>query len=178
MAAPSTVVRYNAGLHNRQQINPGMFAAAIAVALHVLAAVIWVGGMFLIYLCLRPALGTVGPPQRLRLMRATLQRFFPWVWVAVVLLLGSGYWMLFWIFGGFAGAGIYIHVMQMLGWVMIGLFAWLFHGPWLAFKRAVDAEDWARAGARLEDMRQIIAVNMPLGLLVVVIGASGRYWGG
>ena len=29
--------------------------------------------------------------------------------------------------------------MQGIGWVMIALFAWLFHGPWLAFKRAVDA---------------------------------------
>jgi uncharacterized membrane protein len=29
----------------------------------------------------------------------------------------------------------------------------------------------------LNRIRQIIAVNLPLGLLVVVIGASGRYWG-
>jgi uncharacterized membrane protein len=38
-------------------------------------------------------------------------------------------------------------------------------------KRAVDSED------RSSGIRQIIAVNLPLGLLVVVIGASGRYWG-
>jgi uncharacterized membrane protein len=59
---------------------------------------------------------------------------------------------------------------------MIALFVWLFHGPWLAFKRAVDAEDWPRARASLNRIRQIIAVNLPLGLLVVVIGASGRFW--
>jgi hypothetical protein len=41
-------------------------------------------------------------------------------------------------FGGFAGAGLYIHLMQMIDWLMIALFVWLFHGPWLAFKRAVD----------------------------------------
>jgi uncharacterized membrane protein len=51
------------------------------------------------------------------------------------------------------------------------------HGPWLSFKRAVDSEDWPGAGAGLSRIRQIIAVNLPLGLLVVVIGASGRYWG-
>jgi len=28
---------------------------AIAIALHTLGAVVWVGGMFLIYVCLRPA---------------------------------------------------------------------------------------------------------------------------
>ena len=54
--------------------------------------------------------------------------------------------------------------MQVIGWVMIALFVWLFHGPWLAFKRAVDAEDWPSAGASLNRIRQIIAVNLPLGL--------------
>jgi uncharacterized membrane protein len=150
---------------------------ALAIALHILGAVVWVGGMFAIYVCLRPALGILEPPQRLRLMRVTFQKFFPWVWIAIVLLLASGYWMLFTTFGGFARAGSHIHLMQGIGWVMIALFVWLFHGPWLAFKRAVDAEDWPRAGASLTRIRQIIAVNLPLGLLVAVIGASGRYWG-
>ena len=62
-------------------------------------------------------------------------------------------------------------------WLKIALFVWRFHGPWLTFKRAVDAEDWPSAGATLNRIRQIIAVNLPLGLLVVVIGGSGRYWG-
>ena len=92
------------------------------------------------------------------------------MWLAILLLLASGYWMLFTTFGGFVGAGLYIHLMQMIGWLMIALFVWLFHGPWLTFKRAVDAEDWPSAGATLNRIRQIIAVNLPLGLLVVVIG--------
>ena len=150
---------------------------AVALAVHIFGAVIWVGGMFAIYVCLRPALGTLDPPQRLRLMRVTFQKFFLWVWVAIVLLLASGYWIVFIRFGGFAGAGLHIHLMQMIGWLMIALFVWLFHGPWLSFKRAVDSEDWPSAGAGLSRIRQIIAVNLPLGLLVVVIGASGRYWG-
>jgi uncharacterized membrane protein len=150
---------------------------ALAIALHILGAVVWVGGMFVIYVCLRPALGTLEPPQRLRLMRATLARFFPWVWAAVLLLLAAGYWMVFATFGGFDRVGVHVHLMQGIGWVMIILFVWLFHGPWLAFKRAVDAADWARAGASLDRIRKIIAVNLPLGLIVVVIGASGRYWG-
>ena len=122
---------------------------AVALALHIFGAVVWVGGMFAIYVCLRPALGTLEPPQRLQLMRVTFQKFFPWVWVAILLLLVSGYWMVFMTFGGFTGAGLYIHLMQMIGWLMIALFIWLFHGPWLAFKRAVDVEDWPSAGASL-----------------------------
>jgi uncharacterized membrane protein len=96
--------------------------------------------------------------------------------MAVLLLLAS-YSMVFIVFGGFAGAGLHVHLMQGIGWLMIALFVWLFHGPWLAFKRAVDAEDWPSAGTSLDRIRQIISINLPLGLIVVLIGASGRFWG-
>jgi len=109
-------------------------------------------------------------------MRTTFRKFFPWVWMAILLLLASGYWLVFVTFGGFAGVGMHVHVMQLIGWIMIALFLWLFHGPWLALKRAVEAEDWPKAGANLNRIRQIISINLPLGLIVVVIGASGRYW--
>ena len=153
-----------------------MTATAIAVALHIFGAVVWVGGMFAIYVCLRPALVTIEPPARLRLMRATLGNFFPWVWIALLLLLVTGYGMVFVTFGGFATLPLHVDLMQAIGWVMIALFLWLFHGPWLAFKRAVDSENWPNAAASLDRIRRIISINLPLGLVVVVIGASGRFW--
>ena len=133
---------------------------ALALALHILGAVVWVGGMFAIYVCLRPALGTLEPPQRLRLMRITFQKFFPWVWIAILLLLASGYWMFFTTFGGFAGAALHLHLMQLIGWLMIALFVWLFHGPWLAFKRAGHAPD-ARA----------LVHQVERGMMCVIIGS-------
>lgn len=148
----------------------------LALALHILSAVIWVGGMFAAYMCLRPAAGPLEAPQRLGLWRRFFAKFFPWVWVAVLLLLATGYWMLLTSFGSFKGAPLYINLMQTIGLVMVGLFMWLFHGPWLKFKRAVDAQDWPAAAAQLNRIRQIIAVNMPLGLIVVVIGGTGRFW--
>ena len=154
-----------------------MLSTTLALTLHVLGAVVWVGGMFAAYVCLRPAAGVLEPPQRLRLWRNFFAKFFPWVWVAVLLLLASGYWMLVNTFGGFAGAPIYIQLMQGLGWLMIVLFVWLFHGPWLALKRAVDAQDWPAAVPQLGRIRQIIMLNLPLGLIVVIIGGTGRYWG-
>ena len=154
-----------------------MLQTALALILHILGAVIWVGGMFAAYVCLRPAAGALEPPQRLLLWRRFFAKFFIWVWVALLLLLGSGYWMLLTTFGGFKGAPLYIHLMQGIGWVMIVLFVWLFHGPWLKFKRAADTQDWPAAGAEIELIRQVIAVNLPLGLIVVAIGGSGRFWG-
>ena len=85
--------------------------------------------------------------------------------------------MLMMSFGGFANAPLYINLMQAIGWVMIALFVWLFHGPWLAFKRAADAQEWPAAAASLNHIRQIIMVNMPLGLIVVIIGGTGAHWG-
>ena len=154
-----------------------MMETALALAFHILGAVIWVGGMFAAYVCLRPASGALEAPQRLRLWRNFFQKFFLWVWVSMLLLIASGYWMLLTTFGGFAHAPLYINLMQAIGWVMIALFLWLFHGPWLKFKRAVDAQDWPNAAANLSRIRQIILVNLPLGLIVVIIGGTGRFWG-
>jgi uncharacterized membrane protein len=153
-----------------------MTTTAIAVALHIFGAVVWVGGMFAIYVCLRPALITIEPAPRLRLVRATLGNFFRWVWIALLLLVVTGYGMVFVAFGGFASLPLHVDLMQAIGWIMIALFLWLFYGPWLAFKRAVDSENWPIAAASLDRIRRIISINLPLGLVVVVIGASGRYW--
>jgi uncharacterized membrane protein len=154
-----------------------MLHTTIALTFHVLGAVVWVGGMFAAYVCLRPAAGALEPPQRLRLWRSFFAKFLPWVWVCVLLLLLSGYWMLLTSFGGFAGAPLYLNLMQTLGLIMVVLFVWLFHGPWLNFKRAVDAENWPVAAAQLNRIRFIIMINLPLGLIVVVIGGTGRFWG-
>jgi uncharacterized membrane protein len=148
----------------------------ILLALHILGAVVWVGGMFAAYMCLRPAAGGLEAPQRLALWRRFFQKFFPWVWASVVLLLATGYSMMVTSFGGFAGAPLYVNLMQTLGLIMVALYAWLFHGPWLSFRRAVDAQEWPVAGAQLARIRQIIMANLPIGLIVVIIGGTGRYW--
>ena len=45
-----------------------------ALTLHILGAVVWVGGMFAAYVCLRPAAGALEPPQRLKLWRGFFAR--------------------------------------------------------------------------------------------------------
>ncbi len=154
-----------------------MIGIVVLLTLHILGAVVWVGGMFAAYLCLRPATGPLPAPEKFGLWRRFFARFFIWVWVSIVLLLATGYWMLVKDFGGFHGAPLYINLMQTLGLIMVALFVWLFHGPWLKFKRAVDAQDWPAAASHLNRIRQIIMINLPLGLIVVVLGGTGRFWG-
>lgn len=154
-----------------------MTVTAIALALHALAAVVWVGGMAFAYFHLRPAAGALQPPERQKLWRGTFQRFFPWVWVSVVVLLLTGYHMIFAAYGGFANAGMHIHVMNALGLIMMALFAHVWFAPWKRFRNAVDAGDRETAGRNLEQIRRFVAINLTLGLIVVAIASSGRYWG-
>ena len=99
----------------------------IAMALHIVASVIWVGGMFFAYMSLRPVAATLlEPPLRLPLWVQTFGRFFPWVWASIIVLLGTGYWMVFAFFGGMKGIGLHVHIMQGLGILMMLLFFHVF----------------------------------------------------
>ncbi|MDH3664490.1 MAG: CopD family protein [Alphaproteobacteria bacterium] len=142
--------------------------------IHILAAILWVGGMFFAYVVLRPTVQEWEALDRLNLWRGVFQRFFPWVWASALGLLLSGYVMIFVGFGGFSGAGLHVHVMHFIGLIMITLFCYLYFVPWPAFRRAVDEGDVAIAAARLATIRRIVGANLTLGLLTAAIGASGR----
>lgn len=149
---------------------------ALLVALHILAAVVWVGGMFFAYMVLRPSAGPLEAPVRLKLWHRVFSRFFPWVWASIALLLVSGYGLVFGYLGGFAGAGVQVHAMQATGILMMLLFLHLFFAPWRRYAEAVDKADFPEAAKRLNQIRQIVAINLALGLITVVVGASGRFW--
>ncbi|SHK14709.1 Uncharacterized membrane protein [Marinobacter antarcticus] len=149
---------------------------SLAIALHVLSAVIWVGGMFFAYMAMRPAVvAVVEASQRGVLWYETLSRFFRWVWLAVVVLLVTGYWMIFSVFGGMAGAGWHIHVMQTLGLIMVLLYFHVYFAPFRRLKHAVAENNPEEGARRVGQIRKLIGINLVIGIVVVVIGAGGRY---
>ncbi len=150
---------------------------AIALILHVFSAVVWVGGMFFALLVLRPAAAGLEPGPRLQLWSRVLGRFFAWVFAAILLLLVSGFAMVFWVFGGFAGAGICVHLMMGLGIVMMLLFLHLYFAPWRRCRDAVARQDWAEGGRQLGQIRTIVTINLALGLITVAVASGCRYWG-
>lgn len=150
---------------------------SLILALHVLAAVVWVGGMFFAYMALRPVAATLlEPPVRLTLWVQVFQRFFPWVWLSVAILLISGLWMIFGFLGGMGAVRWHIHLMLTLGLVMMLIYAHVYFAPFRRLKLAVTAGNWADGGVRLGQIRKLIATNLTLGLLVVAVAAIGRYW--
>jgi uncharacterized membrane protein len=148
-----------------------------ALILHILSAVVWVGGMFFALLALRPATAPLDPGPRLQLWARTFDRFFGWVIAAIVLLLTSGYWMVFARYGGFARLPLYVNLMQGLGIVMMLAFFHVFFAPWRRFRAALERQDLPAAAGQLNQIRLIVTVNLLLGLVTVAVGSSGRYWG-
>jgi uncharacterized membrane protein len=146
------------------------------LALHLLAALFWVGGMAFAYWILRPAASALEPPLRLPLWRRVFSLFLPWVGLSIVVLLISGYAMLAAYFGGFAAAPIYVNVMQGLGILMVLLYLHLLFAPWKRFRAALDQNALPQAGKALNQIRQIVAINLALGIVVVIVGGTGRYW--
>ena len=149
---------------------------SIALFLHILAAVIWVGGMFFAHVVLRPvAAGQLEPPVRLTLWVGVFKRFFPMVFAAIATLLVTGYWMVLSFYGGFDAVGLHVHIMVWTGYVMILIFFHVFFAPFKRLKRAVAAEDWATGGKSLVQIRSLVGINLLIGLAIIAIASGGRY---
>jgi uncharacterized membrane protein len=145
-----------------------MFQSLLTL-LHVLATVVWVGGMFFAHQCLRPAaIATLDPPQRLALWRAVFGRFFPWVWAAVIVLILSGQALILQM-GGMAAVPLHVHVMVGIGYVMAAIYAYLYFLPFAAMKRSVAAGNWPAAGAALNRIRMLVGTNLTLGLINIAL---------
>lgn len=146
---------------------------ALAIALHQLATVIWVGGMFFAHFALRGSVQTLEPRPRLELMVAVLRRFFRWVWLAMLTLWASGLWVFLGVYDGHVGG--HVHAMSATALVMTGLFLWLWFVPWPRLKAQLQAGEIPAAAATMTLIRRIILTNLGLGLLTAALGSAGRY---
>lgn len=150
-----------------------MTAFALPYLLHVLAAVIWVGGMFFAWMVLRPAaVSELQAPERLKLWAEVFRRFFKWVWVTVLVLPISGIGMWHMRFDGLEGAPRYVHIMTGLFLVMLALFLRIQLLQLPELKRAIAAQNWPEGGAALGKIRRLVGINLLLGLLVVALASA------
>ena len=145
---------------------------SLVYPLHVLAALVWVGGMFFAWMVLRPAaVKALDGPARLTLWVEVFQGFFRWVWGAVVLLPVSGVVMLNMNFNGFEHAPRYVQVMMGLFVVMTALFIRIQALLLPELRTAVQAQDWPAGAAVLGRIRRLVGINLLVGLVVVTIAA-------
>jgi len=142
--------------------------------IHLLAIIAWVGGMFFAYVVLRPSAAEVlQPPERLRLWDKVFSRFFNWVWLAVFLVLVSGFYMIY-LIGGLANLPLYINLMLLLGIVMTLIYVYVFFKCYVQFNRLVAKQEWPAAGAVLGTIRKLVGLNLTIGLLTIAVAMIGR----
>ena len=142
--------------------------------LHVLGVVVWVGGMFLMHVAVRPAaVELLQPPQRLPLIASVLGRFFFWVGVSIVAVLLSGIGMIL-EGGGFRNAHLSVHLMFAIGLAMMAIFLHIRLAPFKRLQAAVVASDWPLAAQRLDQVRQLVTTNLVLGIVTIAVATIGR----
>jgi len=143
--------------------------------LHVLAIVVWIGGMVFAHFFLRPATMQLEAPVRVRLMHATLQRFFAAVLVAIAVVLASGLWMIGRVAKESVQAGLGFAmplnwtIMATLGIIMMLIFGHIRFALFKRLSKAVAASDWAAGGAALAAIRTSVGINLVLGMVIIAI---------
>jgi uncharacterized membrane protein len=137
------------------------------VFLHLLGVIVWVGGMFFAYFCLRPAAASVLlPAQRLPLWDAAFQPFLRWTAIAVAAVLVSGTTMMVQV--GMRNAPLGWHLMMGLGLLMAFVFLYVYIYLYPKLRLACQASDWPAAGTALNRIRHMVEVNLGLSLLTLV----------
>jgi uncharacterized membrane protein len=145
----------------------------LLLLIHLLSAMAWIGGMAFAYLYLRPAAAEVlQPPQRLPLWTATFARFLPSIAFAVALLLASGLTMFLHV--GFQKAPPGWSLMFGLGVVMAAIFSYVYGVLFPKLRAHVAAAAWPEAAQTLNHIRQLVAVNLVLGVVTVAAAVSAR----
>lgn len=151
-----------------------MFYNALQLV-HVLSIIVWVGGMVFAHFFLRPAAQALEPPQRVRLMHDVLQRFFAAVTVAVLVVLGSGLWMIGRVAkqaaqnGGNFAMPLDWTIMATLGLVMMAIYGHIRFALFRRLQQAVAASDWPAGGKALGSIRSWVGGNLALGVVIVVV---------
>ncbi len=143
-----------------------MSVFALVKIIHLLSAVLWVGGMFFAYVVLRPSMSVLDPPQRLLLHTQVFRRFFLIVWHAMPLLILTGLGMIFGFLGGMEHQTPAVHAMLALGLLMSAVYLMMFFGPYKRFRRTTDRATMISA---LDSIRKLIGLNLVLGLLTIVV---------
>ena len=149
-------------------------------AAHLLAVVVWVGGMFFVLAFLRPAAAaTLEPPARLALMQATLKRFFDAVTIAALVAFVTGAAMLGIARGAAMRAGLAFNMpldwyaMVGLFFVMIAVFAHVRLSLFRRLSRAVADRRWPDGAAALSAIRWEVTINLVIGIFIVVVVRLG-----
>jgi uncharacterized membrane protein len=151
-------------------------------AVHLLSIIVWIGGMFFMLFCLRPAAAVLEPAARLTLLHATMRRFFTVVLVAIAAALMSGAAMVAMAWSAARRSNLLFnmpldwYLMIIVFLIMVAVFV---HIRWVLFARlgrSVIAQRWPEGAAAAGAIRWEVLLNLVLGVFIVVsvrLGGAG-----
>ena len=143
----------------------------VAQFLHLLAVIVWIGGIVFMDGFLAPVLrrAIAQAETRARLLYVLFRNFFAVVWGAGSLLVVTGYGMVF-LRGGFGVLSAAQWVMVVLGTAMVALALYIFFVPFLRMRAAVLRSQWPAACTQAGQIRWLSAVNIALAVPTVLSG--------
>lgn len=144
---------------------------ATAQFIHLLAVVLWIGGIVFLDGFVAPALRRAidQPRPRAQLLYLLFRNFFAAIWGAGAALVITGYGMVL-LRGGFGALSAAQWVMVVLGSGMVLLALYIFFVPFLRMRSAVRRADWDAACAQAGQIRRLSTVNIVLAVPTILSG--------
>lgn len=145
--------------------------AAIADAAHQIGFVILLGGIFFMLFALRPASRDLDTgEERILVYFRYYKSLLRWIWFALLLLWVSGVSKILAMdiqhlplkVGLMAGAGAVMTVLTLLAHFAV----------YYEMDEAIYAAHWPRAARRGSRLRKIMALNLLIGLMLIVVGVA------
>jgi putative copper resistance protein D len=152
----------------------------IALLLHIISAIFWVGGMLFLVLVIAPFLKTVSDPKaKSQIFQVVGKQYRFWGWVAIITLLITGPFMLYYLYGmpfsalfdpAFYATGFGKAVLGKIALVTLIVISALVHDFWIGPK-AKNSPKHARLARIFGRTNLIIAIFIVL--FAVFIRAGG-----
>ena len=146
-----------------------------AKLLHLIAGIVWMGGMTFMLFALRPAVIIAMEAQpRAILMGQVWKRFYAMVLASIVVLFATGTHLYTATFRatrlatGDGGVPLGWNIMLVLGLVMMLIFGHIYFAGFKKYKRAVAAGDWPLAAKAASLIHTMTLINFSLGWLAIV----------
>lgn len=146
-----------------------------AKLLHLIAGIVWMGGMTFMLFALRPAaLVSLDAQPRALLMAEVWRRFYVLVLLAIALLFTTGTHLYTATFRaaklatGQGSVPLGWNVMLVLGLAMMLIFGHIYFAGFKKYKRAVAAGQWPVAAKAAGLMHTMTLVNFTLGWLAIL----------
>lgn len=149
--------------------------STLIIFLHIISAVIWVGGMIVIRFAVHYSMQNIENPKiKLERTLENLKRFFSMVIPSIILLITTAIIMILAL--GFKGTELYKFVLlKEIIWSIMTIIFIVIYMKRNKVQKAFDNADFASAKNQLAPLaKYLIPINIVLGLIAIILGITLR----